>query len=418
MKSKNPSNWPMLVLGVASLAVFFSGPGQTYGVSTFVDPMIGELDISRSLYSTAYSFGTLMSAGALVILGRQIDRWGEQKILILASLGFVVALLLLSAAQGPLWLFIGFALLRTCGSGVLTLSARTLIPHWFVRRRGWAFSIIGLASAASLALFPLLHSQTVQALGWRGAWRLDALILLVLLLPAVVFLVRNRPADVGYVVDRKDKEDQPVVHDQDEPGMTLREAMRTPWFWAIVGASVVPSLVVTGLAFNQVAIFSARGLPETLTATTFTVESIFQVAVTLGVGWFVDRYPVKYSLAGGQIALALAMVCLIFATGPALSYAYAALRGASSALWMISADVAWPLFYGRKHLGSIRGVGFSLGVTGAAIGPLPFGFAYDLFGNYSVAIAALLVLPVLATLAILLVKTPPKLVRNETAVTG
>lgn len=408
----------MVVLGVACLVVFFSGPGQTYGVSTFVDPMIGELEISRSLYSTAYSFGTLMSAGALVIIGRQIDRWGEQKVLVLASAGFVVALLLLSAAQGPLWLFIGFALLRTCGSGVLTLAARTLIPHWFVRRRGWAFSMIGLASAVSLALFPLLHSQTVQALGWRGAWRLDAVLLLVLLLPAVIFFIRNRPADVGYVVDRRDQDAQdehPAAHIQDEPGLTLREAMRTPFFWAIVGASVVPSLVVTGLAFNQVAIFTDRGLPETLTATTFTVESVFQVLATLGVGWFVDRYPVKYSLAGGQVALALAMICLIFATGPALSYAYAALRGASSALWMISADVAWPLFYGRRHLGSIRGVGFSLGVVGAAIGPLPFGFAYDAFGNYSIAITALLILPVIATVALLLVKTPEKISHNTTA---
>lgn len=407
LRRREKPGWATIVLAVACLAVFFSGPGQTYGVSTFVDPMIDDLEISRSLYSTAYSFGTLMSAGALVLVGRQIDRWGERTVLILANIGFAGALLLLSAAQGPLWLFFGFALLRTCGSGVLTLAARTLIPHWFVRRRGWAFSMIGLAAAVSLALFPLMHSQTVQALGWRGAWRLDAVVLLLLLLPPVLFLVRNRPADVAYVVDSDVHGDQPPAHLQDEEGMSLREAMRTPSFWAIVGASIVPSLIVTGLAFNQVAIFTERGLPETLTATTFTVESFFQVLVTMGVGWFVDRYPVKYTLAGGQVALALAMVCLVFAQGPALSYAYAALRGASSGMWMVSADVAWPLYYGRKHLGSIRGVGFALGVVGAAIGPLPFGFAYDAFGDYGIAIAALLVLPVAATVAMLLVKAPP-----------
>lgn len=405
-RRKGHHNWATIVLGVACLVVFFSGPGQTYGVSTFVDPMIGELEISRSLYSASYSFGTLMSAGALVLVGRQIDRIGERSVLLMANIGFAAALLILSAAQGPLWLFFGFALLRTCGSGVLTLAARTLIPHWFVRRRGWAFSMIGMASAASLALFPLLHSQTVQAFGWRGAWRLDAVVLLVLLLPPVFFLVRNRPADIGYVVDRDANGASTVPSSHAEEGLTLRQAMRTPSFWAIVGASIVPSLVVTGLAFNQVAIFTERGLPVTLAATTFTVESIFQVMVTMGVGWFVDRYPVKYTLAGGQVALALAMVCLMLAEGPALSYAYAALRGASSAMWMISADVAWPLYYGRKHLGSIRGVGFALGVVGAALGPLPFGFAYDAFGDYGVAIAALLVLPVAATVAMLLVRAP------------
>ena len=54
MKNPSPSNWSKLVnlparvpffygwliLPVAALSLFISGPGQTYGVSIFVDPMI------------------------------------------------------------------------------------------------------------------------------------------------------------------------------------------------------------------------------------------------------------------------------------------------------------------------------------------------------------------------------------------
>lgn len=377
--------------------------------------MIEELGISRSLYSMTYSFGTMMSALSLVYVGRLIDRIGERKILAAAAIGLASALLLLSAAQGPIWLLIGFALLRASGQGVLTLAAKTIIPHWFIRRRGFAFSIVGLASAVSLALFPLLHSQTVTALGWRGAWRLDAVLLLVILLPAVLVFARNRPGDIGIDIAREEARHDPdpphidlEVHVDAGEGMTLKEAMRTPMFWAIVASGLVPSLVVTGLAFNQVAIFTDRGLPETLTATTFTVESIFQVIVTMGVGWYLDRHPVKYVLVGGQVALAAAMGALWFADGVWLSYVYAMLRGSSSALWMVGSDVAWPLFFGRKELGSIRGVGTSLGIVGAAIGPLPFGFAYDLTGDYGTAIAALLVLPIIATITMLVVK-PPKI---------
>jgi MFS family permease len=415
-KSKKPG-WATIILLIASLAVFFSGPGQTYGVSTFVDPMIGELGISRSVYSMTYSFGTLVGAAALVYAGRMIDRIGEKKILIASALGLASALVLLSLAQGPIWLLVGFSLLRTSGQGVLTLAAKTLIPHWFIRRRGFAFSIVGFASAASLALFPLLHSQTVGWLGWRMAWRFDAILLLVILLPALIVFVRNRPADVGITDIARDEarrqRDKPEIdleiHVESDGGYTLKEAMRTPMFWAIVSAGLVPSLVVTGMTFNQVAIFTERGLPETLTATTFTVESTFQVFVTLAIGWYLDRYPVKHVLVGGQIALALAMVALLVSQGVWLSYIYAMLRGASSAFWMVGSDVAWPRFFGRKHLGSVRGVGFSLSVVGAALGPLPFGFAYDLTGDYNVAIMYLMVLPIAGAIAMAVVKPPKRL---------
>jgi MFS family permease len=412
--------WATIVLVVSCLVIFFSGPGQTYGVSTFVDPMIADLGISRSLYSLTYSFGTMMSALSLAYIGRLIDRIGERRILAAATVGLAVALLFLSAAQGPLSLLIGFSLLRASGQGVLVLAAKTIIPHWFIRRRGFAFSIVGLAGALSLALFPLLHARTVDALGWRGAWRLDALMLMLILLPAVLIFLRNRPSDVGVDIEREEARNDMVpprldleIHVAADEGMTTREAMRTPIFWAIVAAGLVPSLVVTGLAFNQVAIFTERGLPETLAATTFTVESIVQVLVTLGVGWYLDRYPVKHALVAGQIVLALAMVALFFAGGVWLSYAYAMLRGASSALWMIGADVAWPRFFGRRELGSIRGIGTSLGVVGAAIGPLPFGVAYDLTGSYSYAIGALLVLPVAAAVTMWVVRPPRRDTRPE-----
>ncbi len=75
---------------------------------------------------------------------------------------------------------------------------------------------------------------------------------------------------------------------------------------------------------------------------------------------------------------------------------------------MVGSDVAWPQFFGRTHLGSIRGVGTALGIVGAALGPLPFGFAYDLTGDYRAAIGILLILPVVAAIVMWLAKPPRK----------
>jgi len=402
------------VLAVAGLAVFLSGPAQTYGVSPFVEPMLDELGWSRSFFSAAYSLGTLASAGALLLVGRQNDRWGNRRVLSLAAVGFGAALLLLSVAAGAVALLVGFALLRTCGSGVLGLGTRTLVPFWFVRYRGRAFSVLGLAASLSLAAVPPINQLLIDGLGWRTAWRVNALVVWLLLLPAVALLIRNRPEEVGQTADGARREDRlggngGAPADDPDDGLSLRAASRTPAFWGLIGASAVPSLVVTGLAFNQVAILTDRGLPPTLAATTFAVESAIGVPTALLAGWLADRFPVRYVLAAGQLCLAVAMVWLLLSSGsPGLALLYSAWRGASSGLWMVAADVAWPAYFGRRHLGSIRSIGFSVGVAGAALGPLPFGLAYDLLGGYDPAIMALLVLPVAAAVAVLLA-TPPSL---------
>ncbi len=369
--------------------------------------MLAELGWSRSLFSAAYSAGTLASAGALLLVGRQIDRWGNRLVLSLAAVAFSLALIIMSVVGGLVTLLLGFALLRTCGSGILTLAARTLIPHWFVRRRGRAFSLLGLAATLSLALFPPANEFLIGGFGWRGAWRVNALLVLLVLLPIVALMVRDRPEDVGQHPDGvRPAEGEAEALSTAEPSFALGQAVRQPAFWGLLGASAVPSLVVTGLAFNQMAIFTERGLPSTIAAITFTVESAVGLPTTLLAGWLVDRYPLRYTLAAGQICLLVAMLALLAANSPALALFYSAWRGASSGLWMVAADVAWPAYFGRQHLGSIRSVGFAVGVVGAAIGPLPLGLAYDYLGGYDTAIAGMLVLPVVAAIAVLRTKPP------------
>jgi MFS family permease len=259
--------------------------------------MLAEFGWSRGLVSTTYSIATLLSAVALVIIGRQIDRVGSRIILTVASICFGLALLGLSRVNTPLGLLIGFAVLRTCGSGVLTLAARTLIPQWFVRRRGRAFSIVGLGSAVSLALIPRVNESLISWVGWRDAWMIVAGVSLHGLTPAIALLVRNRPEDVveypdGVSPDTTVSTTRSALADATDD-WTLKQAMRTRAFWAMLVAGAVPALVITGVSFHQISIMTARGLASSLAATSFAVESAVAVPLTLLTGWLVDRYATR-----------------------------------------------------------------------------------------------------------------------------
>jgi MFS family permease len=390
------------MLFVGSLAVFLSGPAQTYGVSVFIDPMLADLGWSRSFISSAYSAATLLSAGAVLVVGRLNDRFGARIVMSAVSLVFVVALLTMGSVANPVTIVFGFTLLRAAGSGSLTLTARTMIAQWYVRRRGRAISLVGLGSTFSLAMIPPANAFLIEGIGWRSAWRINALIIALVLIPAAVFVVRSRPEEVGQYPDGEipATDASGAGRFSDEVAWTLGQAFRVRTFWLLLGASIAPSLVVTGLNFNQISIFTSRGLPSTLAATILAVQSVVAFPVTLLAGWLSDRFQPRFVLVAAQAVLALATVWMALTYSVEMALIYGALQGLTSGLWNVAVETTWPAYFGRRYLGSIRGITFAATIAGAAAGPLPFGFIYDAFGRYDYVLWGIAILPILATIAV------------------
>jgi MFS family permease len=397
------------MLAICGVAVFASASGLTYTVSVFVDPLLADLGVSRSLLSTAYALGTGTGGLVLLWMGRPLERWGNRRVMAVGAIGLAVGLIVLSLATGPWWLFLGFPIIRTFGQGTMPLAARVLIPNWFYRHRARAFSLLGLSSVASIAFLPLLNTWLIDEVGWRMAWRLSALAIVVVIVPVVLRFVRDRPEDVGQFPDGAlpDADGVPPVTDAGV-GFTLAAAKRTPAFWALVLAGSVPPLITTGQHLHQTAIFVDRGAPASIAAATFTIEAISMLAANLGMGWLGNRLSPRLTLGCCLLLMCMTLLALLFSGYAAVAVLYGMLRGGTNGAMTIAIDVAWPTYYGRKHLGSIRGFGMAASLFGSAIGPLPFGIAADYFGGYVPAIVALMFLPL--TVAILVFATrPPKL---------
>lgn len=79
----------------------------------------------------------------------------------------------------------------------------------------------------------------------------------------------------------------------------------------------------------------------------------------------------------------------------------------------VSTGVLWPNYFGRKYLGSIRGFTMMAMVIGSSLGPLPFGFVFDLFNGYNEIILIMLIFPLLGSVASFL-SPAPKYEDNKT----
>jgi MFS family permease len=169
-------------------------------------------------------------------------------------------------------------------------------------------------------------------------------------------------------------------------------------------------MLVTGLFFHQVSIFRSAGLSPQMAAWVFPISAVSMVLAMPVFGRLLDRLPTKPMFACAMLTMTAAMLALVLVHDAATAALYGVVFGINNAAVHTHIAYVWPRYFGRRYLGSIQGTGQTIAVVGASIGPLPFGAAFDLYGEYTGALVTLAALPVLCSIAILIMR-PPKLER-------
>lgn len=392
-----------------------TAPGQTAGVSAFLDPMIAELGVSRSAVSGAYLVGTLAGAAALPWVGRALDRFGARRTTAVVGAVFGAVLLGLSAVSGLVGLTAGFVGIRLAGQGALGLVATTVTALWFTRRRGTAVGIVAAVGSAGISLAPLGLERLIDLLGWRTAWAVEGLVVWAVVLPIAVLGLRDRPADLGQHPDGRPPGPGAEQHGG---GTSRRAAMRTPFFWTVLAAVATSGMLATAVAFHQIALLGERGLSPTEAAANFLPQTVAGLLATLGVGVLVDRVPARSLIAGSMILLAVALVWGT-AVDPGLSaVGFGLAIGAAGGSIRSLEAAALPRYFGTAHLGSIRGVVTAVAVGSTAFGPLLFALVQERTGSFGPALLGGATLPVLVGLVALLVREPVGTTARPTADVG
>ena len=318
----------------------------------------------------------------------------------------------MSFVNSLIMLFAGFMAIRMLGQGSMSLSGNTLTPQWFITKKGKALSYISIGGVMGSALFPPLNTWLIQNIGWRFGWIFWAILLWAVMAPLAYIFIRNRPEEVGLWPDNKipvnPHDDEGETNWNPEIEWTVKEAIRTKTFWLLLFASMVPGAVVTGLMFHNVSIMAQMGISAMVAALVLTAMAVVRFPFVLIVGSVADKMQPRYLIAIAEGILFIALVVLLYANSIYIAIIYGALIGILIAFLSISRNFIWPEYYGRQYLSSIRGVTLIAGVIGSALGPLPFGVAYDYFGGYQEILIISMIFPLFAIVASILARPPQK----------
>lgn len=397
-KSRFYYGW--VIVPLAMLAMVANSPGQTLGISIFNEPIRQSLNLSHSQLGAAYTLGTLLGAMPIMYIGALMDRYGLRRSLLgLLSL-FCVACLMIGGAQNWWTLMVAFCLLRMLGPGALSLVSSSILPFWFDRRLGTVEGIRSLGQASSMALIPAVNLWLVNQFGWRGAYLFFGIGIWAVLFPVYWFLFRNRPEDVGQKIDggwvapaSSGSAPRAVHHTVSEHDFTLRESLRTYAFWVAALGTAAFGLVHTALFFSLVPIYQERGLTEVHAATSMMTFAISMAVMQFIGGVLADRMKSPPLMAIGLAGTTVGVVTLFFATHPLAAIASSVIMGSTLGIHSGAVQPLWARYFGRLHLGKIRGMLTTMCIALSSLGPLIAGTVRDFSGNFDIAMWIFVAIP-------------------------
>ena len=384
--------WRMVAL--AAITGAMTGPGQTIGVSVFIDHFIDDLGITRSEVSTAYLIGTLAAAVVLPTIGKRIDSIGVRRAMTAIAVAFGVALIGMSFVQGLIALVIGFFGIRLFGQGSLSLASTLAVTHWFERNRGLALGILATATSILMSLVPVALNVVIEAYSWRTAWIVAAISVWVIVLPIARWGLIDKPADVGQHPDGDTIEVQAAKDIITRPSATRAEAVRTSRFWILAAASASVGMLSTALNFHQISMLGDAGLSSTEAAVMFLPQVIGAAVAGVFFGYLADRLTGRSLIPIVMGLLALSLLLTLTLSPGLMVIVYAISLGAAGGATRSVTTTLLPRWFGLHHIGSIQGTATLITVASTAVGPVVFSLMRDATGSYGTAAAWLALIPI------------------------
>jgi MFS family permease len=363
-----------------------------YSQGFFVGPVSAEFGWTPTQFFLSYT--VMMCFGLLTgpIVGSYAARVGLRTVGIVGLVGHSCAYVLLSFNTGSLlfW-YVSWALLAILGAGSLPIVWTGVLNAWFSKHRGKAIGITMAGTGLGAFILPPLVEFLIANYGWRIGYRAIGIGALLVSLPIVFFMFKEKAQAAVEQGDASQEQQSPVW------GLTRAEAMKTGRFWILGAVLLVTVLVIAGLLSNFERIMTEKGLERSSIAAIAAVMGLTVIAGRVMVGVLVDRFWAPGVAAGFFVLPTVGLLLLInvdisFAMGIVIGILIGLAAGAELDLLAYLTSK----FFGAAHYVAIFGAIIAFFTVGAGIAPPFFGAMAQAFGGYSVVLMVSVVLLILA----------------------
>jgi len=379
----------LLAATIGTMCGIFTLTNYTQGF--FVGPVTSEFGWSAPQFFLSYT--VLMCSGLLTgpLIGYIAQRVGLRTVGIVGLIGHSLAYVVLSLNTGSLMLwYLSWALVAILGAGSLPIIWTGVLNNWFTKHRGKAIGITMAGTGLGAFLLPPIVEFLIANHGWRTAYRGIGLGALLISLPIVSALFKEKP-------DSSTATDGEVMANKVETwGLTTKDAMRTKQFWILGAVLFLTVIVVAGLLSNFERIMTEQGFERSSIAQIAAVMGLTVIIGRLMVGALVDRFWAPGVAACFFLVATLGLLILVGTqVTMATALLVAVMIGLAAGAELDLLAYLTGKYFGPAHYPAIFGLIIAFFTVGAGIAPPLFGMAAQMFQGYgtmlSISIGLLLV---------------------------
>lgn len=388
----------IVIISAFVIQVLTWGLYNSYGV--FFSPLLDEFDWSRATIAGAASISQFLVGIGAAFMGRLNDRFGPRFLMtysgVMVGIGFLLMYWTNSVWQ--LFLFQGFIVgIGISGVDVVLLST---IARWFVRRRGTMSGIVKVGTGAGTLIAPLVLAWLISQGGWRYAYLVVGITLLVLVVVSAQFLRRD-PARMGLLPDGAAVRNTADIS-KAESGLTFREALRARAFWMVCLMFFSTFFCTFSMIVHFAPAVVLNGQTEAVGATMVSVLGGASIVGRFLAGVGNDRAGSRRSILLVLGIFAMSFVWLQVARSAWALGLFAVIYGFCHGGFFTLVSPLVAEYFGMRAHGAILGVMIFCGGVGGALGPYITGRMVDASGSFAGPFLLLLGMACVALASIIL----------------
>lgn len=339
------------------------------------------LGIDYGPYSLTDSFRYIATAVTNLFFGTMIVRFGPRRMIGAGFLLVASALLLYSAAESLPLIYLAGVLL---GMG-LTFTSTTMSSYainlWCRENKGTITGLVLCANGLGGATATQILSPMINAASYRSAYRLSALVLLVVG-AMIVLLFRDSPAQDANRPGLSPKKAKSGTWE----GMTLQQALGKPYFYAAAVSIFLTGMVLQSIVGSDANHMTHAGLNQTAIAAALSIHSLTLALCKFLTGVIYDRKGLRKTMLLCDGAALVTLMLLIFINDSASGRAMAVMYSVISAMALPLETIMLPLItadlFGQKSYAQMLGIVVAINTAGYSVGPPLTNFIFDAIGTY------------------------------------
>ncbi|HUG14199.1 MAG TPA: MFS transporter [Thermomicrobiales bacterium] len=396
--------WIVVIAVMITLAIA-SGGRFLFGI--VLKPVSEEFGWGRAELALAVTISVIALSVLQPLVGWLVDRFGSRRILIAGVVTTAAAMIPMTRATSLWQIYVFYGLLAAFGFAATSpVNTTALVNGWFEKRRGLALSMATSGAAYGQLLIVPIATAVMLGWGWRATYLAISAALFLLVLPLVMFFVRDSPSRQAAMATRGT-----AAYSAER--VRLKHAIRTLPYWQLSFGMFVCGFTMGFTSVHMIPYLT--DMPEHSHHTMQTTAS-FALAVVGGcsilgaivIGFVSDRKGHREMLAMTYFLRGLAFLVLIavgsyipgiFVAAVILGISWTSTTPLASA---ISADI-----FGRASLGTIFGFIFTAMNVGSGAGAWLAGLDRDVLGNYHASLIANVIMGFAAAAVTLSIRKQP-----------